>query len=326
MVIENPGREVAQRGDALQDLRAVGRMGADVLELLVGEAVVLGEHAKRHAELTEVVEVAARPKRRARVRVQPEPLGHRHGQHGHAPRVAGRVRVLCVDQVGDDREELARRQRRDLLGKEALRCPQYSVPVRLTIEMRDRPTPVQCEEALRDLGSELLAGARLHHFGDRLAPERRTVGSPRGERRHRIGQPQNARAHGDLVGAQPVGVAAPVPPLVMVSEERREVLEVRNALHPLLRALRMPLDALPDLRGQRRRRVLPGILGQADHPHVREHRREEELGARRLRVPQLTAQLRGEHRDHGSVILQVSLGRTHDPSESLEEACVERPA
>jgi hypothetical protein len=71
---------------------------------------------------------------------------------------------------------------------------------------------------------------------------------------------------------------------------------------------------------------LPGVLGQPDHAHVRQDRGEAQLRALGLGQPQLPAQLRGQYGDHRAVILEIALGRGHDPGESLQEASVERPA
>jgi hypothetical protein len=89
---------------------------------------------------------------------------------------------------------------------------------------------------------------------------------------------------------------------------------------------RVDLDALARLRVEVRDRVLPGVLGEPDHPRVRQHRGEHELGDVALGQPHLAPDLAGEVRDPRPVVVEIALGGAHHLGEGLEQTGVERPA
>ena len=196
-----------------------------------------------------------------------------------------------------------------------LRGPQDSVRVPQEGEARNLAILGQRQVGLGDVRAELYTLPGVHDLEDPIRLDDATVRPGCAQSRHRIGDPEDLRTQRDLGARESIGVSATVPPLVVVPDQDPQRLEVRDFPDAPLRSLRVASNARPHLIRKLGCRVLPGVFGQTDHAHVRQDRREHQLGAFLLAQAQLGAEPGREHGDPGPVIAQVSLRRAHDPRE-----------
>ena len=124
---------------------------------------------------------------------------------------------------------------------------------------------VQTHERRHDVGPELHGAAGLHDTADLRAGAGRALRLILPERGDGVGEPEDARSERDVVSAQPVGVAASVPPLVVVADEGRDALEMRDRRDGGLAPDGVELDALAGRAVEMHDRILPCVLGQPDH-------------------------------------------------------------
>src|SRR5215212_5390306 len=81
---------------------------------------------------------------------------------------------------------------------------------------------------------ELLPGERADLVAREVGRQRATVRAVAGHRVVRVADEDHARAERDAVAGQSVGVAAAVPALVAVADQRADALEERDRLEDLL--------------------------------------------------------------------------------------------
>ena len=312
-----------QAGDGGQDLGAGRCVLLDRAPLAFVQRARLGQHRERDADLAQVVKVATGPDRLDDPFAQAEGLAQPGAQCRYPTRVSPRVRILGVDQRAHDLQELATGKRRDLL-RHQLRGGLYAGPIEgAVVEVRD---PVFVLEPAIDpdhLGVELDPGGLFHHlpYGARL--ERPTLGSYFPEGRNGVGQAYDPSPDGNVLTHQPVGIAASVPPLVMVADQGSEPLEVGNADHGRLAALGMLLHTGACLFRKNWDRVDPRVLGQADHAQIREDGAEQQLRSFDRRKPHLAADLLAHERHTGSVREEVALRGAHHLDERLQKTNIE---
>ena len=93
-----------------------------------------------------------------------------------------------------------------------------------------------------------------------------------------------------------------------------------------LAPLRMPLHPLASLSRQHRHGVHPSILGKPDHPQVRQHCTEQQLGLLGLREAHFAADCLRKKGYTGAVGKQITLGGTHHFDEGLQETHIKATA
>ena len=92
--------------------------------------------------------------------------------------------------------------------------------------------------------------AALDHLARRAIADRGAVGAVAGERVERVGEREHAGRERDLLAGQAVRVAAAVPALVVVADQRPRGLEERDLADDLLADQRVALHHLALARGR----------------------------------------------------------------------------
>jgi len=160
------------------------------------------------------------------------------------------------------------------------------------------------EERVDAVRVELGAGARDDVVERSLGAPRRAVGTVRDERVPNIGDGGHPGLQWDPLAGQPVGIAAPVPPLVVVAHDRQCSTQRRGLSHDLPPRHRVLLDPDPLLGGERTRLVQDGV-GGADLADVVQHRALCQLSQLCRAEPHLLTESDGILRDAGRVSVGV---------------------